>query len=179
MSLGLLSWLIGLVENKPAKATCFLPDYCADLPPWRKPCLYTRQGRGAVRSRTWKEAERGCLTFGRWGWAHGRWCLKVANRKVSRDWHSEPHVKASQAACELALSCSIQGTSGGLVCSWLFPAASPPLPALCQTLNSECPLLFPSSFLEEAESGFSFCAEVRSNVKRFSLSCPFRFSCSE
>lgn len=40
-SLGLLSWLIGLVENKPAKATSFLPDYCAALPPWSKPCFYT------------------------------------------------------------------------------------------------------------------------------------------
>lgn len=76
--------------------------------------------------------------------------------KVSWDSHSEPHVKASQAARELTLSCSLQGTSGGLALSWLLPAASPALPALCQTSNSECLFLFPSSFVEETESGFSF-----------------------
>lgn len=48
-SLGLLSWLIGAVESKPAKATCFLPDYCADLPPWRKPCFCT-QGEAEEQS---------------------------------------------------------------------------------------------------------------------------------
>lgn len=80
-------------------------------------------------------------------------------RKMSRDWHSEPRIKASQAASELVLTCSLQGTSGGLVLSLLFPAASPTLPALCQTLNSECLFLTapppPSSLLEEAESCFS------------------------
>jgi len=98
---------------------------------------------------------------------------------VSWDPCSEPHVQALQVACELILSCSIQGTSGGLGLSWLFSAASPPLPSLCQNLNSDCPFLFPSSFLEEVERGSFLCAEVRSNVNRCSLSCHFRFSCSE
>jgi len=49
------------VENKLAKETCFLPDDCADLPPWRKPHFYM-QGRAALGSGKWREAEQDCLT---------------------------------------------------------------------------------------------------------------------
>lgn len=128
-----------------------------------------RQGRGALRSGRWREGRAGLpdlrhLGLGTWETVSQG---SERKRKVSRDWHSEPHVKASQAACDLALSCSIQGTSGGLALSWLFPAAAPPLPTLCQTLNSERPFIFPSSFLEKAESGFSFLCGSQEQHEKF------------
>lgn len=154
VSLGLLRWLIGLVENKPAKARfsarllCWAASLEKTLSTQKgsSQALEVEEGRVGLPDLqqeglgTWETVSRGCKQ----------------NRNVSWDWHSEPHVKASQAACELALLCSIRGTSGGSVLSWLFPAASLPLPGLCQISESDCPFLFPSYFLEEAASDIKF-----------------------
>lgn len=165
-----------LVENKPAKATYFLPDDCADLPPWRKTCFHTRgkaqeqwgaAGGGRQHGTAWPSVDAaghtGDVSQG-----------SKQERKVSWDCNSELCVKTSQAACELTLPWSIQGTSGGLDLSWLLLAASPLLSSLCQTLNSECSFIFQSSFLEEAESGFSFLCRSQEQSEKIYSFLPFQ-----
>lgn len=164
----------GLMVNKLAQATGFLPDYCADL------CLpgeshistpVVRQG-----SRRWREAVG--LSVLQWtmlGTCEAASQGDEQKRKASQDWYPETHVTESQAACEVTLSCSIQTTSGAKALSQLFSAVFPPI-YLVSVLKAH--FFFHLLCHKELKAVSLFCVEVRSNLARSSLSSRFHFSCS-
>lgn len=130
VSLGLLSWLIGLMVNSLNQQVFCQTTVLISASLEKAIYLHRLQGRGAGgEGRQW-----GCLSFSGGGWAHVRLHLEEVNKreKPARTGYPVPHVKASQAACEVTLSSSIQTTSGAKALSRLFSAVSHPLSTWCQ-----------------------------------------------
>lgn len=123
----LACWL----DGKLAQATGFQPAYCADL------CLPGESHISTPAARQGSRRRREAVGLSVLQWMRLGTCETASQggeqkRKASQDWYPEPHVTASQAACEVTLLSSIQTTSGAKALSRLFSAVSHPLSTWCQ-----------------------------------------------